>query len=167
MPHVLIYTDGGAIGNPGPGGYGCVLLNKSHRRELFGGFRLTTNNRMEIMAAVAALRALKTQSVVTLYSGSKHVVEWMTTGLVGKWKTNEWRRGRKGRVLNVDLWQELLRLCSQHDVTFAWLGGHAGHPENERCEQLSQQAARRKDLPPDTSYEMEHTQSGQSSSDQA
>jgi ribonuclease HI len=155
---VLIYTDGGAIGNPGPGGYGAVLRYNDHRRELSGGFRLTTNNRMELMACIKALEALKFECSVVLYSDSRYVVDGMTEGWAERWRTNGWQRNEEEKAENVDLWARLLELCDKHEVEFRWVRGHAGNPDNERCDQLVQEAARRADLPPDRAYEAGETQ---------
>jgi ribonuclease HI len=155
---VTLYTDGACIGNPGPGGYGIVLLYEGHRKELSGGFRLTTNNRMELLAAIVGLRALKTRCSVTLYSDSRYLVESMTQGWAQQWRANRWRRGKRGKALNADLWEQLLDLCDQHEVEFVWVEGHAGNRENERCDRLSMQAAQRQDLPADTVYEEGETQ---------
>ncbi len=150
---VTIYTDGGALGNPGPGGYGVILDYLGHRKELSGGFRHTTNNRMELVAAIEGLRALKEPCRVTLYTDSRYLVDAMEKGWARRWKANGWMRNRKDRALNADLWEELLRLCDLHDVRFVWVRGHSGHPENERCDQLVQEAARQAGLPPDPGYE--------------
>jgi ribonuclease HI len=153
--HVIIYTDGACIGNPGPGGYGIVLLYGSRRKELSGGYRLTTNNRMELMAAIVGLRALKERCTVTLYTDSQYLANAMGQGWAARWRDNGWRRNKKELARNADLWAQLLDLCAGHDVTFEWVRGHAGDPENERCDQLSMQAALQPDLPPDSGYEQE------------
>ncbi|HWP48473.1 MAG TPA: ribonuclease HI [Candidatus Limnocylindrales bacterium] len=158
LKKVIMYTDGGCLKNPGPGGYGVVLLNGDHRKELSGGFRRTTNNRMEIMAAIAGLQALKTQCEVTLYTDSQYLVNAMTKGWVKRWQANGWMRNREEKALNSDLWEQLLRLCQQHKVEFVWIRGHAGNSENERCDQLAKQAARQKDLPADLVYESQEGQ---------
>ncbi|MGD9092113.1 MAG: ribonuclease HI [Anaerolineales bacterium] len=150
---VLIFTDGGAISNPGHGGYGVVIRGKGYRKELSGGFRETTNNRMEILACIEGLRALKGKSEVVLYSDSKYVVDSMMQGWVRRWKANGWRRDKKNSAENVDLWNQLLELTDQHEVEFRWLRGHAGHDDNERCDTLAKQAAMRDNLPPDVGYE--------------
>jgi ribonuclease HI len=150
---VVIYTDGGCIGNPGPGGYGAVMLFGEKRRELSGGYRLTTNNRMELTACISALRELKSSSSVLLYSDSKYVVDGMKKGWAKRWRANRWMRNKRERVENSDLWSQLLQLCEKYEVAFHWVTGHAGHPENERCDKLSKQAARRKNLPPDVEFE--------------
>jgi ribonuclease HI len=150
---VLIYADGGAINNPGPGGYGIVLKYKGHTKELSGGFRGTTNNRMEIMACIEALRALKQKSSVVIYSDSKYVVDSISEGWVRRWQANGWMRNREQKAENADLWQQLLDLCSRHEVEFHWIRGHAGEIDNERCDQLAMEAARRKYLSADVGYE--------------
>ncbi|MBE0636785.1 ribonuclease HI [Candidatus Bipolaricaulota bacterium] len=142
MATVTIYTDGACSGNPGPGGWGALLISGSLRKEISGGDRDTTNNRMELMAAISALRELKIQSDVELYTDSKYVKqgisEWITT-----WKTNGWKR-RSGKKLlpvkNEDLWRELDALNARHRVTFRWVEGHAGHPDNERADELARNA---------------------------
>lgn len=150
---VTIYTDGACIGNPGPGGYGTVLICGPHRKQLSGGYRLTTNNRMEIMAAIAGLRALKSPCVVTLYTDSQYLCNSIAKGWAKRWRANSWKRNKKGKALNADLWEQLLDICDQHQVEFVWVEGHAGDPENERCDQLAAAAARGENLPPDTGYE--------------
>jgi ribonuclease HI len=157
LKNVIIYTDGACRGNPGPGGVGTVLLAQGLRKELSGGYRLTTNNRMELMAAIAALEALKEPCRVRLYSDSKYMVESYTTGAVRRWQANGWMRERKQAAQNVDLWERLLAQCEFHQVEMVWVEGHAGDVENERCDRLSNQAARRKDLPPDEAYEQGET----------
>ena len=153
--HVTIYTDGSALGNPGPGGYGAVLRFGEHRRELSGGFRHTTNNRMEILAAIEGLRALKTPCKVTLYTDSQYLVNAITKGWVRRWQSKGWMRNKKEKALNVDLWLQLLPLLDKHDVDFAWVRGHAGNPGNERCDVLAKEAASQPGLPPDKVYEAE------------
>lgn len=150
---VVIYADGGADPNPGPGGYGVVLCYKEHKRELSGGFRLTTSNRMELWACIEGLRALKHRCAVVLYSDSKYVVNSLVRGWARRWQANGWVKGNELVAKNVDLWEQLLELCQQHSVEFRWARGHAGVPDNERCDQLATQAARGRDLPPDVAYE--------------
>jgi ribonuclease HI len=152
MKHVTLYTDGGCINNPGPGGYGVVLVYDSNRKELSGGFRRTTNNRMEIYAAIAGLQALKEPCRVTLISDSQYLVFAIQKGWARKWKSNGWKRNNKEMAINPDLWGILLKLCDIHDVQFEWVRGHAGHIENERCDALANAAARSSDLPPDSGY---------------
>lgn len=150
---IIIYTDGGARTNPGIGGYGVVLKHKAHRKELSGGFRLTTNNRMEILACIEGLRALKRKSDVVLFSDSQYVVNSMSKGWARRWKAQGWMRKGGNRAENPDLWQQLLDLCDYHKVEFRWLKGHNGTAENERCDQLATEAAKGTDLAIDTVYE--------------
>ncbi len=151
--HVKIYTDGGCRGNPGPGGYGVVLLHGERRKELSGGFRLTTNNRMELMAAIAGLKALKRPCKVTLCSDSQYLVNAINKGWLTNWIKRNWIKSDKAEVKNIDLWQQLSELCKKHETTFVWVKGHDGNIENERCDRLAVDAANRKDLPPDILYE--------------
>jgi ribonuclease HI len=150
---IVIYTDGACEPNPGAGGYGGVLLFENKRKEISGGFRLTTNNRMEIYAAIKSLEVPKQPCKVTLYSDSQYLVSAMTEGWVEKWKQRNWWRTNKERAINADLWEKLSSLCEIHEVNFVWIKGHNGHPENERCDKLSYAALRQKDLPPDELYE--------------
>ncbi|MFC1927344.1 ribonuclease HI [Chloroflexota bacterium] len=150
--HLTIYTDGACIGNPGPGGYAAILLYQGHRRELSGGYRRTTNNRMEIMAAIAGLAALTEKCRVTLYSDSEYLVNAMSKGWVERWRANGWKRNKREKALNADLWERLLPLCQYHQVHFDWVKGHAGTQENIRCDELAMQAAQRPDLPVDEGY---------------
>jgi ribonuclease HI len=152
LKHVTIYTDGACIGNPGPGGYAAILLYQGHRRELWGGYRKTTNNRMEITAAMVGLAALKEKCRVTLYSDSEYLVKAMSRGWAQRWRANGWKRSRREKVLNPDLWEKLLQLCELHDVQFNWVKGHAGTPENIRCDELATQAAQQSNLPVDEGY---------------
>ncbi len=152
MKSVTLYTDGGCINNPGPGGYGVVLIFNSHRKELSGGFRRTTNNRMEIFAAIAGLEALKEPCRVTLFSDSQYLVYAIEKGWACKWQANGWRRNKKERAINPDLWERLLKLCEVHEVQFRWVRGHAGQSENERCDELAKAAARNQDLAADPGY---------------
>ncbi|MCG8608176.1 ribonuclease HI [bacterium] len=149
LKEIIIYTDGACHGNPGPGGYAAILLHGSNRRELSGGCSNTTNNRMEILAAIKGLEALKERCAVILYSDSKYLVDSMMKGWVRRWQANGWKRNKRDRAQNVDLWEQLLVLCEAHDVVFEWTRGHAGTPENERCDYLANEAARREDLPND------------------
>ncbi len=153
MKHVTLYTDGGCINNPGPGGYGVVLIYDAHRRELSRGYRKTTNNRMEILAAIAGLEALKEPCRVTLYSDSQYLVHAMQKGWARRWQVNGWKRNAKEKAVNPDLWERLLELCRIHEAEFEWVRGHAGHSENERCDELAKAAARGSDLAIDESYE--------------
>jgi len=153
LKHITIYTDGACSGNPGPGGYGVLVVYGEQRRELSAGFRRTTNNRMEMMAAIAGLQALKPGCRVTVYTDSQYVAQGITQGWAVKWRANGWKRNPKEKAVNPDLWAELLDLCALHEVTFEWVKGHAGHPENERCDQLAVSASQAKDLPADAEYE--------------
>lgn len=153
LKHVTIYTDGAASGNPGPGGYGVILEFQGKRKELSGGYRRTTNNRMELLAAVVGLEALKERCEVTLYTDSAYLVNALNEGWAQRWRARGWMRNKNEPALNPDLWERLLRLCEQHEVHFVGVKGHAGHPENERCDQLAQEAARGINLPVDTAYE--------------
>jgi ribonuclease HI len=150
---VSIHTDGACIRNPGPGGYAAVLVFGGHRREISGGFRLTTNNRMEIMAAIAGLSALKTPCTVTLYSDSQYLIRSMKQGWVRKWKANSWRRNKREKAANVDLWEKLLVLDTKHKVSYVWIRGHAGNIENERCDRLATTAAGAEQLQADEEFE--------------
>lgn len=150
---VDIYTDGACKGNPGPGGYGVVLISGTHRKELSGGFRKTTNNRMELLACIEGLRALKRPSDVVLTSDSKYVVNAMVKGWAKKWRARGWKLSPSKPAKNPDLWAQLLDLCSEHSVEFKWIKGHNNHTENERCDQLAVEASNQKELPPDLSFE--------------
>ncbi len=145
-----MYTDGACSGNPGPGGYGTVLIHNGMRKELSGGFRDTTNNRMEIMAVLAGLEALKQPCKVTIYSDSKYVVDAIEKGWLANWKKNNWIKSNKEKALNVDLWKKLLVLMELHDISFRWVKGHLDNEENNRCDQLAVQASRQSGLPEDT-----------------
>jgi ribonuclease HI len=152
LESVTIYTDGACIGNPGPGGYGVVLLHQGDRQELSAGYRLTTNNRMEMMAAIAALEALSNPSVVTLYSDSQYLINAMEKGWAKKWQANGWKRNAKEMAKNPDLWERLLKLCQEHQVKFIWVRGHSGNAENEKCDRLAVAAARQANLLSDDGY---------------
>lgn len=138
---VAIYTDGACRGNPGPGGYGAVVLKGTHRTEMAEGFRMTTNNRMELKACIAALESLTAPSRVVLHSDSSYVVNGMEKGWARRWRANNWMRTAEEEARNADLWARLLDLCERHRVRFVWVRGHAGHPENERCDALATGAA--------------------------
>jgi ribonuclease HI len=138
MKHVDIFTDGACSGNPGPGGWGAVLRSGGHEKELCGGERDTTNNRMELTAAIEALEALTEPCQVTLTTDSTYVRDGITRWLAN-WKQNGWRTAAKKPVKNQELWQKLDRQASRHDVTWKWVKGHSGHPENERADMLANQ----------------------------
>lgn len=152
-PQVTIYTDGAASPNPGPGGYGVVLLFGEHRKELCQGFRLTTNNRMELLAVIAGLEALKKPCQVTLYSDSKYVVQAIQKGWAVRWQQRGWMRNQEEKAKNADLWQRYLDAAARHAVQLEWVRGHAGVEENERCDQLAVEAAKADDLLVDQAFE--------------
>ena len=137
---VEIYTDGSCLGNPGPGGYGVVMKYQQHVKELSAGFIDTTNNRRELMAAIAALESLKRPCSIDLSTDSQYVRQGITQWLVN-WKRNNWRTAAKEPVKNKDLWQRLDAACQMHEIRWHWVKGHAGHPENERCDVLARDAA--------------------------
>ncbi|MEA5134569.1 MAG: ribonuclease HI [Candidatus Fimivivens sp.] len=134
---VSIFTDGACSGNPGPGGWGAILRYGTVERELSGGERETTNNRMELTAVIQALTALKEPCDVTIYSDSKYVIDAVEKGWARGWRARGWVKADKKPALNVDLWQQLLELLEQHNVHFLWIKGHNEHPENERCDRLA------------------------------
>ena len=148
-PSITIYTDGAARGNPGPGGYGIVLLSGQHRRELSGGYRYTTNNRMELMAVIVALEALKIEgSEVTVFTDSRYVADAVTKGWVFNWVAKRFKDKK-----NPDLWLRFLEIYKKHNVKFVWVKGHNDHPLNERCDQLAVAASMLPGLPDDTGYD--------------
>lgn len=153
-PPIYLFTDGAAAGNPGPGGYGVVLLCGGLRKELSGGFRLTTNNRMELLAVIKGLEAIKWNgSKVIVWSDSSYVVKAITEGWLQSWEAKGWKK-----VKNIDLWLRFLPLYRAHDVSFNWLKGHNGNPENERCDALAVEARLAPDLPVDEGYEQTQNQ---------
>lgn len=135
--NVTIYTDGACSGNPGPGGYGAILMYGQHKKELSGGDPNTTNNRMELMGVITALKALNRPCQVNLYTDSQYVVNAIEKGWAKKWQANGWMRNKKDKALNPDLWQSLLNLLEIHQVTFHWVKGHAENPYNNRCDELA------------------------------
>lgn len=148
MEKITIFTDGAARGNPGPGGYGVVLISGAHRKEISGGFALTTNNRMELLAAIVGLEALKKpNSVVTVYSDSKYVVDAVEKNWVFGWEKTGFKKKK-----NADLWQRFLKVYRKHKVDFFWIKGHANIKENERCDQLAVEASFQDNLPEDVGY---------------
>lgn len=150
-PPIYLFTDGAASGNPGPGGYGAVLVCGSARKELSGGFSRTTNNRMELLAVIKGLEAIRWENaVVEVWSDSSYVVKALTEGWLDNWIARNWKK-----VKNPDLWQQFLPLYRKHRVTFHWLKGHAGHPENERCDRLAVAAYGKPGLPEDEGYIVE------------
>ena len=137
MKQVELFTDGACSGNPGPGGWGAILRFQGVEKELSGGEANTTNNRMELSAAIEGLAALKEPCKVTLCSDSKYLTDGITKGWAVSWRKNGWRKADKKPALNADLWEKLLLLLEIHDVKIVWVKGHAGHPENERCDALA------------------------------
>jgi ribonuclease HI len=154
MKKVIVYTDGACLGNPGPGGWGAVLLlrDSAARKEFSGGFSLTTNNRMEITAVLEGLAALREPCEVSLYTDSRYVCDALEKGWLDSWRLKNWLKSDKKPVKNIDLWQKLLPLLARHKIRFHWLRGHAGHAENERCDELARWAAAAQHLPPDRGY---------------
>ncbi len=142
MKHVDLFTDGACSGNPGPGGWGAILRYNGVEKELSGGEANTTNNRMELSAVIFGLKALKEPCAVTLYSDSQYVCNALKLGWAKKWRANGWMRNKKDPALNPELWGELLDLVEKHQVEIVWVKGHAGHPENERCDRLAVAAAK-------------------------
>lgn len=155
MKKVLIYTDGSCLNNPGPGGWAAILAleNSDYKREIYGGCRLTTNNRMEIMAAIQALQALNQPCEVTLFTDSQYLRNALEKGWLASWQKNAWRKADKKPVLNADLWRIFLTVKSPHRLSLKWLKGHAGHVENERCDFLARSCAQAENLPPDAIFE--------------
>lgn len=137
MKYIELFTDGACSGNPGPGGWGAVLRYQGREKELCGGEKDTTNNRMELTAVIMGLSALKEPCEVRLVTDSKYVADGITKGWAESWQKNNWRKADKKPALNPDLWEKLLELIKIHNVTIEWVKGHAGHPENERCDQLA------------------------------
>lgn len=152
LEEIKLYTDGACSGNPGPGGYGVVLLSPKGRKELSGGFKRTTNNRMELMGVIAGMQSIKEKSRVTVYSDSAYVVNAVSRGWAVKWRANGWMRNRKEKAVNPDLWSTLLNLCEFHQVKFVWVKGHANNPENNRCDQLAVRAISAPKLSVDEGY---------------
>ena len=139
MKHIEIFTDGACSGNPGPGGWGAVLRYKQHEKELSGGEAETTNNRMELTAFIRALEQLKEPCHITFCSDSKYVIDGLEKG----WRARGWKKSDKSPALNSDLWARLLDLCEPHTIEYKWIKGHAGHPENERCDRLAVEQSKR------------------------
>ena len=150
---VEIYTDGACSGNPGPGGYGAVLFYKKHRKEFSGGFRWTTNNRMELMSLIVALVALKEPCILTIHTDSKYLMNAFQKNWITKWKSNGWKTSGKADVQNQDLWKRLDALLQLHRFTFNWVKGHAENVENNRCDALAVEATHSNAKGRDTDYE--------------
>lgn len=160
MRKVTIYTDGASRGNPGPGGYGAVLTyvqpnGEVARRELSAGYACTTNNRMELLAAIVALEALKAPCAVELFSDSQYLVNAFNEHWIDSWQRKNWRNSQRQPVKNVDLWKRLLKAMKPHHVVFRWVRGHAGHPMNERCDELATMAADSHELLEDNGFDKE------------
>ncbi len=157
MKQVIIYTDGSCLGNPGSGGYGAILsmitINGEHRKEISGGFSLTTNNRMELMAAIVALETLKESCAVLLFTDSKYLKDAIESKWLINWKKNGWKTANKKDVKNKDLWQRLDIQIARHSVSLKWVKGHAGNVNNERCDELARAEASKAGLPQDLGYE--------------
>ena len=149
--HVFMYTDGSCLGNPGPGGYGAILRYNQHNKELSQGFKLTTNNRMELLAPIVALESLKEKCKVTITTDSKYVKQGITQWIFG-WLKNNWKTASKQPVKNVDLWKRLYDASQKHDIEWQWVKGHSGHTENERVDDLARDAASSSNLLEDTGY---------------
>ncbi len=152
LKQIRMFTDGAARGNPGRGGYGVVLLNRSHRRELSAGFERTTNNRMELMAVIAGLESLRFPCEVEVFSDSKYIINAMNQNWIAGWKARGWQRQRSQLLKNADLWKLLDRARAPHQMTWTWVKGHAGHRENERCDQLATAVADSGDLDVDGGF---------------
>ncbi len=153
MTQVTIFTDGACSGNPGPGGYGALLQSGRHRKELSAGYRRTTNNRMELMAVIAALRVLNRACQVVLYSDSRYVVDAIEKGWARGWQSRGWVKSDKQRAQNADLWAEALELLARHQVRLVWVKGHAENEGNNRCDQLAVAAAQGSTLLIDEGFE--------------
>lgn len=152
LKQVSLFTDGSCLGNPGPGGYAAVLIYKQHRKELSQGYRLTTNNRMELMAAIAGLESLQEPCLIHLTTDSQYVKQGITQWIQG-WKRKGWLTANKDPVKNVDLWKRLDALVQHHQIEWHWVKGHSGHDENERCDELARAAATSATLLEDTGYQ--------------
>ncbi|MBU3826190.1 MAG: ribonuclease HI [Candidatus Anaerobiospirillum merdipullorum] len=148
---VNIYSDGSCLSNPGPGGYGVILRYKEHEKELAAGFRLTTNNRMELLAVIVGLTTLKEPCRVTVCTDSQYVKNGITAWIKA-WKKNGWKTSTKAPVKNRDLWQRLDEACQRHELHWTWVKGHAGHAENERCDVLARTAAQGENLAEDSGF---------------
>jgi ribonuclease HI len=153
IPDISLYSDGGAEPNPGIGGFGVILSYKGKEKEFYQGYKLTTNNRMELMGVIYGLEQLKTKSNVQVFTDSQYVVNGINKGWAEKWKQNNWIRKKSGKALNSDLWDRLLTLTSEHNCVFNWVKGHAGHIQNERCDVLANQGIYSADLLDDHGYE--------------
>ena len=156
---VVIHTDGCALGNPGPGGYAVILRYKDRQKEISGGVQETTNNRMELMACIEGLRALKQKSTVVVFSDSKYLVDSINNKWIYKWRNEHWVKSRNRKVLNADLWKTLLDLIGQHEIEFRWIRGHNIDKSNQRCDFLAREVADKSNLSVDTGFDREELQS--------
>ncbi len=152
MKHIHLFTDGSCLGNPGPGGWAAILrlVDGDNEKEIFGGYAETTNNRMEIMAVIEGLKALKYRCRVQVFSDSQYVCNAIKKDWLKSWQKNNWKKADKKPVKNQDLWEILAKLLTEHEVTFHWVKGHQGHVENERCDVLARTEAAKSNLPEDT-----------------
>jgi len=153
LKDVTVYTDGACTGNPGPGGYGIVLIYGEKRKEISAGYRRTTNNRMEVLAAIVALETLRYPCSVTIYTDSQYLVNSIEKGWVLGWRAKNWKKADGKPAVNIDLWKRILPLLEMHKVRFKWVRGHAENAENNLCDELAVEAAHGKNLPPDVGYE--------------
>lgn len=157
IPEISLYSDGGAEPNPGKGGFGVIMSYKGFKREFSQGYELTTNNRMELMGVIYGLERLKTKSIVSVFTDSRYVIDGIEKGWAEKWRSKNWYRTKNEKAVNYDLWDRLLTLISaQQKVAFNWIKGHAGHLENERCDELALAALRSDNLLTDTGYQPNH-----------
>jgi ribonuclease HI len=152
MKKVIIYTDGSSRGNPGPGGYGAIMLSGEHQKERSGGYKKTTNNRMELMAVIVAMEALKMPCQVEVFSDSKYVINALEKGWINGWRQRGWAKAGKKPLKNVDLWKRVYDAIQPHEVKWIWVKGHAGNRYNERCDFLATFAAQGKNLPLDCGF---------------
>lgn len=154
LKEIDLYTDGACSGNPGKGGYAAILIYNGKEKVLTGGYRKTTNNRMELKAVIEGLSALKEKCKVNIHSDSQYIVNAFQQGWIIKWERLGWRRSKNDKLLNPDLWKELHALVNKHDVKFNWVRGHNNHPLNERCDKLAVEASQKSNLPKDEMYEL-------------
>jgi len=152
IPEIELYSDGGADPNPDRGGYGVILSYKGRRKEFSKGYKLTTNNRMELLGIIAGFEKLKQESIVHVFTDSRYVIDGIEKGWAAKWKANNWYRNKKEKAINIDLWDRLLELIEKHEVKFNWVKGHSGHPINERCDFLAASALKSDNLIDDIGY---------------
>ncbi len=152
MKKISIYTDGACTNNPGPGGYGAILIYNDKKKEVSAGYKYTTNNRMELLGVIKALELLKEKCEIELYSDSKYIIDAINKGWAKKWQKNNWMRNKDDKALNPDLWERLLSLIEIHNIKFIWVKGHADNEFNNRCDFLARQAILEKDLLVDENY---------------